>query len=1227
MDNSNSIEVSEVRFPVVGIGASAGGLEAVKAFLQALPASPGMAFVFVQHLSPEHTSILPDILQRFTPFPVSQIIDNLHLEKDNLYIIPENKVVTAQDGMLKLTPLDGNNKKGNTIDLFFSSLGVVHQSFAVGIVLSGSLSDGTVGMQVIKSYGGLTFAQDEGSAAFESMPNSAVKAGVVDFILPPAQIAERLVAINVPFHHEYSPKEIKDTLPDQDREVFKHILTVLRVRRGVDFTYYKESTLKRRIVRRMALNKKEKPIEYLAFLRENKNEQDALYNDMLISVTNFFRDTASFSFLCSTLLPRLLASKKNNGSLRVWVAGCATGEEAYSIAMCLQEFLGDKLSTYKIQIFATDISELAIEKARTGIYRPADLEGVSPSRLSQFFQKTDGSYQVAKSIREMCVFAHHNMLKDPPFSRMDLISCRNVMIYLEPVLQKRALNIFHYALNEKGYLMLGKSETIGNSTDIFAVLNSTDKFYLPKGTPGRPAAVAAGHEKTTLASDLALKKDASEKDVYKMADEAMLVNFMPPSVLINERLDIVQFRGSTETWLVPPPGRPSFNILKMARDGLAFELRNMLQTVQTSGQGVKKCGLFFKVGDFQHYVNLNVWPLKDTAEPYYLVVFQNASATGLQAIPAEVNPARISESYDENALRVEQLEKELIQARADMRLVTEEQETANEELQSANEELLSGREELQSLNEELETSKEELQSTNEEILIVNNELIDRNDQLNNVRMYLEGIVNTIRAPLLILDKDLRVKRATEGYFAKFNTTEAQTENRYIYDIGDRMWDIPKLRELLENLLPAKTELKDFEVKHVFPMLGELSMHFNARQISNNGEKLIILSIEDVTDKRRAELGLENAEQLLKQSRDRLKFAVDSAGLGTWDYDPASHSMRCDQQCLNLLGLPFAATIGRNQFLSMIHPDDRQVIESGLSSALAGENSGTFKGTCRIKSANDGIKWLNINGQVYFNTDGKANRFLGTALDVSEQVNKEEANRELLGKKDEFISIASHELKTPITSIKAALQIIQRIYKENKNAEPAGVFIHKAIKQIDKLIELVKDLLDVTRVQSHKMELNKSTFLLSELVDECCDELRSDNQTHKLIVEGNGNFEIYADRNRLEQVIINLLSNAIKYSPDAYKVLIQLIKLNDSVKIAVTDFGIGIPQDKIPMLFDRFYRVDETSQQYAGLGLGLYISCEIIQRHNGIIKVNSEVGKGSTFWFVLPDEIPLSNVTE
>jgi len=1220
MDKASQEDASKFQFPVVGIGASAGGLDAVRSFLKALPAKPGMAFVFIQHLSPKHESILPEILQKVAPFPVHQITNNIHLDPDNLYIIPENKIVTATDGVLKLAPLDEKHKKGNTIDLFFSSLGVVHQSYAIGVVLSGALSDGTVGLQVIKSYGGLTFAQDEGSAAFDSMPKNAVKGGAVDFVLSPAKIAEHLVAINHAFHTDYSSKEIADTMPQQDNETFKQILTVLRVRRGVDFTYYKQSTLKRRIIRRMALNKIEKPVNYLNYLRENKNEQDALYNDMLISVTNFFRDTQSFEVLCSSIFPILVSKKTINEPLRIWIAGCATGEEAYSIAICLQEQLGDKAAAMKIQIFATDISEIAIAKARTGIYSQTELNGLSSSRLQQFFTKMDGNYQVNKIIRDMCVFAHHNLLKDPPFSKIDLVSCRNVLIYLEPVLQKRALTTFHYSLNEDGYLVLGKSETIGNNTDIFKSYNSTEKIYSRKGPLGRFMTVnSPGREKTFREIDKSVQKESENKDIFKVADEAMLANFMPASVLVNDKFDIVQFRGSTEAWLTPPAGKPSYNILKMAREGLGFELRNMLHMAKKTDLAVRKFAVFFKLNDLQHFVNIQVVRLPEAAEPHYLVVFQPASSTGIQTGMFDTGQATEDMNYNASELRIEQLERELMQTRADMRVISEEQETANEELQSANEELLSGSEELQSLNEELETSKEELQSTNEEIIIVNKELLDRNEQLNNTRLYAEGIVNTIRDSLIILDKDMRIKRATGGFHEKFNITEKETEGHYIYELANHQWDIPELRELLEKVLPAKKELADVEITPTFPLIGKRIIRINAREIDNiNSEKLILLAIEDITDKRKVEEGLAEAERLLMESKERLKFAVDSAGLGTWDYDPQTKELIWDKRCKEIFGLSQSGHIDMAAFLELIHPDDRIRVKNSIRVTLSDKNSGEFDLEFRTVPVHNKIKWLKAKGRAYFNQKGLANRFIGTLLDITVQKLIDEATRDLLNKKDEFISIASHELKTPITSLKAALQMIERITSKKEEMKLAHSFVQKGIKQVDKLIELIKDLLEVTKIQAGKLELKKTHFILGELLKECCDDMHAQSDQHHLIIEGDTNIGVYADRNRIEQVMINLITNAIKYSPGADKVVVKVTESDHAVKVAITDFGIGIPQDKLQFLFDRFYRVDDSSQRYSGLGLGLYISAEIVRRHEGQIDIESTPGKGSTFWFTIPE---------
>jgi two-component system CheB/CheR fusion protein len=1204
---------SSLQFPVVGIGASAGGLEAVKQFLQAVPRKSGMAYVFVQHMSPTHESLLPEILEKSSTIPVLQITDNIHLEQDHFYIIPSNKIVKAEDGVLKLEELDGKRHKAKVIDLFFSSLAVVHQSYAVGVVLSGTLDDGSLGLQVIKSYGGITFAQDEGSAAFDSMPKNAVNTGAVDFILPPAKIAEHIIAINYPFHTDYSKKEIANTLPQYDEAIFKQLLAVLRVRRGVDFSYYKQGTLKRRIVRRMALNKMEKPEDYLAYLREDKAEQDNLYNDMLISVTHFFRDAASFKLLCNTIFPALLKNKTINEPLRVWVAGCATGEEAYSMAICLQEHLGDKAAAMKIQIFATDISETAISKARTGIYRATDLERLSNSRVQQFFTKLDGSYQVNKVIRDMCVFANHNLLKDPPFSRVDLVSCRNVMIYLEPVLQKRALTTFHYALNENGFLMLGKSESIGNNTDLFNSYNNHEKIFSRKGERGRFMEVASAvSERSFSEIDKHTKIESGKQDIYKIAEEMLLANYIPASVLVNDRFDIIQFFGKTDHWLTIPTGRASFNLLKMARTGLAFELRNLLHQARKNKAVTKKDAVMFDFQNTEEYVHIEVAPLIKSPELYYLVLF--TKSPNPREVPLATYPGKNKKrSTDPRDFEIAQFKKELMQARADMRTVTEEQEAINEELQSANEELLSGSEELQSLNEELETSKEELQSTNEEITIVNSELVDRNDQLNHARIYAEGIINTIRDPLIILDKDLRVIRATSGFYNKFQVTEKETEHQYIYDLGNQQWNIPELRDRLEHILPEKKIFTDFEVVHNFPAIGQKVMLLNAQQLDKiNGEQVILMAMEDITDQRKVEEGLAEVEILLQESKQRLKLAVDAAEMGTWDLDLLTEELILDKRCRALFDLLPA---DHHQYLDLIHPEDRERIEEAINKAIAGTNNGEFDQEFRTPERTDKkARWIRSKGKIHFNDEGVAVRFVGTSLDITNQKNLEQADKELLKKKDDFMSIASHELKTPITTLKISLQLLDRLKDTPAKISPS--LIEQANKSVEKINILIEDLLDVSKINQGQLKLNKTSFMIAELIKDCCEHIRAAG-IYSVLPTGDLTTEVYADSERIEQVIINLVNNAIKYARESKQIIIHIEKAGNVVKVSVIDKGPGVIPEKLPHLFERYYQADNNGSTYSGLGLGLYISAEIIKKHGGEIGVNSEIGKGSAFWFTLP----------
>ena len=862
---------SDNLFPVVGVGASAGGLDAFKKLLKAIPEDSGMAYVLVQHLDPNHESMLPEILQKVTTIPVLEISDDIKVQPNHIYIIPSNKLMMASDGTLQLgpRPVKTKNERNLPIDLFFSSLAEVHQSHAIGVVLSGTATDGTLGLKAIKDHGGITIAQDEESAAYEGMPHSAIQAGVVDFILSPENIPQKLLEVTKILH---VPDAKESSIPVEVEEMFRQILTVLRIRKGTDFTYYKQSTIRRRILRRMALNQSLEPEAYLKFLRENKAEQEALYYDLLIPVTSFFRDKKSFENLCETVFPRILSTKTSFDPVRVWVAGCSTGEEAYSIAICLKEYINEQQNgrTSNLQIFASDLSEPSITKARQGTYTKLQLAGVSPRRLTTFFSKSNGSYQVNKEIRDMCVFAHHNFLKDPPFGKMDLISCRNVLIYMEPYLQKKALTTFHYSLNKSGYLLLGKSETISGVPELFAPVSRNEKLFTRKDIAGRfMLTTSILSEKNLKHQDPTPKKEHQRADFQKTADEIILSKYSPTGVVVNDQMDIVHFRGGTSNYLEQTSGKPTHNLFAMAKYGLAFELRNLLHKAKKENIAILKENIPVEVNGVLRNISIEALPLANTIDPHFLILFHD-NQTIINKQPAsgsdQNNSTIPSTGETEKELRIHQLEKELAQTRDDMRTISEDMDASNEELQSANEELLSGSEELQSLNEELETSKEELQSTNEELTVVNQEMISLNEQIVASRNYAESIVANIREPLLVLDKNLRIKTANKAFYNTFRVKEAETEGVMIYDLGQKQWDIPRLRELLEKILPEKSIFTDFEVTHTFPHIGKLIMLLNAREVvhKTNTESLILLSIEDITERKNAERKIREGERRYHQ---------------------------------------------------------------------------------------------------------------------------------------------------------------------------------------------------------------------------------------------------------------------------------------------------------------------------------------------------------------------------
>jgi two-component system CheB/CheR fusion protein len=621
--------VTEKRMPIVGIGASAGGLEAFQQVLQALPDNTGMAFVVVQHLAPSHASLLATILQRSSKMPVVEVHDEPEVEANKVYVIPPNRDMTLADGRLKLLPRTEGRGQHRPIDTFLRSLAEHANHQAIGVVLSGTGNDGTLGLMAIKAEGGITFAQDQ-SAQQEGMPQSAIASGSVDFIYSPEQIAAELVRISKHPYIAPSPDGAPETpAASQADNSIEKIIKLLHESTGVDFTNYRSTTLYRRITRRMLLQNLDSVKEYLHFLTDNAAELQNLYCDILISVTSFFRDPQVFESLKHKIFPKLLKDRSAQNPLRLWIVGCSTGEEAYSMAIALAESMTDLKVQSPVQIFATDLNDVGIEKARAGIYPKTIAQEISSDRLRRFFTETGGGYQINKSIRDMCVFARQNVLADPPFSRMDLITCRNLLIYLEPVLQRKIIPLFHYALKPQGVLWLGSSESIGNFADLFEVIDSKHKLYQKKpGATPVHVTVSLTPQRWGGQSFHAPHPRYGEGhlalDLQREADRLALAKYSPPAVLVNSDFDILQFRGDTSPYLAAAPGKPSVNVMKMAREGLLVGLRSTLQRAVKEGVPARQEGLLVKSNGGFREVNLEIVPVRslDAEAGCYLIMFE-----------------------------------------------------------------------------------------------------------------------------------------------------------------------------------------------------------------------------------------------------------------------------------------------------------------------------------------------------------------------------------------------------------------------------------------------------------------------------------------------------------------------------------------------------------------------------------------------------------------------------
>ncbi|HLT39742.1 MAG TPA: CheR family methyltransferase, partial [Enhygromyxa sp.] len=725
-----------------------------------------MAFVVVQHLDPDRPSMLASVLEGVTGLPVVEAESGMPAKPNRVHVIPSGSDISIEHGLLRLSPRELTGRLHLPIDSFFRSLAEDRRNRAIGVVLSGSGADGSEGLKAIKAGGGITIAQEPDSAQFRGMPESAIGAGVVDFRGTPEQIADELERLG---HHPYVvvpsriASEPEEPLPNQEQSLAA-VFALVRKQASVDFSGYKRTTMLRRIERRMALRRVGGLNEYAALLQEDADEVRALVQDMLIHVTSFFRDPEAFTALKEKVFVELGQGKADGDSLRIWAPGCSTGEEVYALAICLLESLGARADSLAIKLFGTDLSEQAIETARSGRYPETAVSGVAPERLSRFFEHAEGGYQISKRIRDLCVFVKHDLTRDPPFAKLDLISCRNVLIYFDAELQRQVIPLLHHCLNKKGYLFLGQSETIAGFSDLFSPVDKEHRIFVKTGESRRlvyPLPAGRDVEGKLSEGKLAVRRYPA-REAQRQADHLLLARYAPPGVLVNNRLEIVQFRGRTGAYLEQPPGQPQANLLRMAREDLVVHVHEAIERAKAQSASVRTAGLRIQVGAERRVIDLEVVPLAhtpDSTERYFLVLFDETAARTGEGNGHAVSTVEL-ETPAESIAEIHRLKAELVATKDYLQSLISEHQATTDDLAAMNEEMVATNEELQSTNEELQSAKEELQSTNEELSTVNDQLRSRNQDLDQTASDLENVLSSVEIPVIIVDLKLRVRRFT-----------------------------------------------------------------------------------------------------------------------------------------------------------------------------------------------------------------------------------------------------------------------------------------------------------------------------------------------------------------------------------------------------------------------------------------------------------------------------------
>ncbi|MCQ4296846.1 PAS domain-containing protein [Pseudomonas stutzeri] len=1237
--NSNLCR-STLDFPVIGIGASAGGLKALMTLFEHMPRDCGMAFVVIMHLSPKHESNADKILQNVTKMPVLQVTQPVPIERNHVYVIPPALDLLMNDGYLRLVKPERERGAQVAIDLFFRTLADVHHTHAVGVVLSGSGSDGSVGLSRIKEQGGVTLAQTPADAEYDSMPRSAIDTGMVDIVLPVAEMPQRLVELRrnqelllkrqdpiaSPGDTEQAGAEQSELEQAQahaqskpNELALREILAALRTRTGHDFRHYKQATVLRRIERRMQVNALRDMPSYARFLQSHPEETPALLADMLIGVTNFFRDREAFEALERDIIPALFEQKldTDDKSLRVWTAACSTGEEAYSLAILLadQAEICGAQGDIQSQVFATDIDDRALETARAGIYPEAIVTDVPPTRLRQYFVKEQSHYRMQKELRERILFARHNILRDPPFSRIDLISCRNLMIYLDRDIQVEVLRMFHFALNPGGYLFLGSSETADACSQLFTPVDKKNRIYRAKevGSSLRRAPSGPYHGFTlTAPSRPPFSEPPMRNRKFSFADvhQRALEQYAPPSVIVNHDAEIVHMSDRAGNFLRYVGGEPSLNLTTLVHPQLRLELRTALYQATHTGKSVEARRVRLERDGRSYYVNMVVRPFRDNeaGSDYMLVIFDEVEAC--------MDPTTLEHPETKDSV-LTQLEAELQQTKEQLQITMEHSETSTEELRASNEELQAINEELRSATEELETSKEELQSINEELTTVNFELKTKVDETSKINDDLQNLISSTDIATLFVDRKLRIKWFTPRTRDIFNVI-GNDAGRSLLDITHRL-DYPQLHtdaaKAFEELHLVEREVMERDGSHWY-----LARFLPYRTLDDRIQGAVLTFI-DITGRRRAEERLEEGEahmRLLAQStKGYAIITLDCSGcITTWSRGAQTLFGYTEQQALG-------------QCIDMLYTtQDRaaRVPEAERKRALElGQASDE-----RWHVRRDGVQRY-FSGLVnpLVDGDGKIIGFAKIARDLTEErQNNSERQHELETiqaanqQKDQFFAVLSHELKHPLNLIQLNTDLLSRspAAKNSQSLQKATQAIQNAVRSQSRIID---DLMDVSRIRTGKLKLHFATLRYQEVLRGIEAVFAPLAQAENVIFETfkpDAPLYIQADPTRLDQIIWNLLNNAWKFTKGGERICMQLERDGDQARLDIIDTGEGISADFLPKVFDMFGQAEMQHTQRAkhGLGIGLALVKQLVEAHNGRIEGFSEgIGRGARFSVWLP----------